>query len=256
MTKEHLLRLLAQNDIDELFRLLRETAQSELVLLEGQWHDLKTDSRAGVLTQEQANVEEARIRRRLLELIEGAEKSDRPAAAQTHTNSGYRAVLIGFALLGCLLLGFFMLKPMFSDKKEPNIEHMDVVETAEKPGSGLKKIPISTDRIDLTAPYVGTTGYQFLEATLSNKSPGYYKLAVRMRCIRPPYGQGVSASSLHMVHGDDEIAPYELDFPFVEANTTGAGVLYFEVPKTWDTADLVLYHGAVNVTKAVVPIRF
>ncbi|MBK9336625.1 MAG: hypothetical protein IPM98_08525 [Lewinellaceae bacterium] len=254
MSKEHLRRLLAQNEIDELFRVLRETAQSELILLEGQWHDLKADARAGVLTEEQANVEEARIRRRLLELIEGPGAPARPANMPRHP--GGRTLWIGLGILGLVLVGFFSLKLLFSEKPEPIADKEDAIPTVEKQEADVRKIPISTEQIDLTAEYVGTTGYQFLEATLSSKTPEHYKLAVRMRCIRPPYGQDVSASSLHIVHGDDEIAPYELDFPFVKANTTGAGVLYFEVPKTWDTADLVLYHGAVNVTKAVVPIRF
>ncbi|MEQ1746609.1 MAG: hypothetical protein ABMA02_14350 [Saprospiraceae bacterium] len=108
----------------------------------------------------------------------------------------------------------------------------------------------------MSADYVGTTGFQFVEATLDNKTPQHYRLSVRMRCIRPPYGENISSHTLHLLHGPDEIAPYEVDFPFVQAKTTGEGVLRFEVPKTWDAAELVLYYGTGYEKKANVPIRF
>ncbi|MFN0016005.1 MAG: hypothetical protein ACKVU2_15785 [Saprospiraceae bacterium] len=259
MSKEHLLHLLSQNEIDKLFPLLRENATSELVLLESQWNDLKADLRAGVLTQEHANIEEARIRQRLLDFIEKGDRPSRGHAPQAGRSTN-RWLLLGAGLAVGLLLGFLLLKPLFSENTETTTDPVtnpgSAAETAKPADPFSKKIAISTALIELSADYVGTTGFQFVEATLGDKTPQHYRLSVRMRCIRPPYGENISSHTLHLVHGPDEIAPYEVDFPFVNAKTTGEGVLRFEVPKTWDAAELVLYYGTGYEKKANVPIRF
>lgn len=261
MSKEQLLRLLAEDEIDQVFHVLRENALSEIVLLEGQWHSLKSDSRAGVLTQEQANVEEARIRRRLLEFIEAGDRPATAAMRQAPAGMGtYRIVFIGLGLLAVFLLGLFLLKPWSPETAEAKTEdaaETPAGETTAGTTTTAKKLKVPPGPVELTAAIVGTTGYQILEAVLSDKNPGNYTLTVRLRCIRPPYGQGISASTLHLVHGQDEIAPFAVEFPFVEPNTTGAGNLKFEVPKTWKDAVLVIYHGAVApISKAEIPLSF
>jgi len=261
MSKEQLLRLLAQNELDELFRLLRESAQKELVLLESQWHDLKADARAGVLTQEQANVEEARIRQRLFDFIQFGDKAaGRQAGPNPSANRPGRWVLPALGLLGILLAGFFLLRPLFSSSADTTSDSVadqaaDSGETKQT-GAFSKKLTISTEPFDLSADYVGTTGFQFLEAILTNKNPENYQLAVRMRCIRPPYGENISSHTLHLLHGEAEIAPYQVDFPFVEAKTTGEGTIRFEVPKSWKDARLVLYYGTGYEKKTEVGLRF
>lgn len=257
MSKELLLRLLAQNELDELFRQLRESAQSELVLLESQWHDLKSDSRAGVLTQEQANVEEARIRRRLLDYIESGGKTplgQTAPAPQLHRPQ--RQVLLGFGLLAGLVAAFFLLKPLFTSPPGAATADADAPETEQPAAPFSKKLAVPTEPIELTADYVRTTGYQFLEAVLTNKNPENYRLMVRMRCIRPPYGENVSSHTLHLLHDETEIAPYEVEFPFVQAKTIGEGTLSFEVPKAWKDARLVLYYGTGYEVKSELPLKF
>lgn len=261
MTKEHLLRLLAQNELEELFRQLRESAQKELVLLESQWHDLKADTRAGVLTQEQANVEEARIRQRLFDFIQFGDKSTGARSSQAAASGRMgRRVLLGLGLLGALLVLFFLLKPLFSSPDDAAADVATATETAPQDApqkaSFSKKLAIPTEPLELSADYVGTTGFQFLEAELSSKNPEHYRLAVRMRCIRPPYGENISSHTLHLLHGESEIAPYLVEFPFVEAKTVGEGTISFEVPKTWKDARLVLYYGTGYEKKSEVPIRF
>lgn len=265
MSKEHLLRLLAQNELEELFRQLRESAQKELVLLEGQWHDLKADTRAGVLTQEQANVEEARIRQRLFDFIQFGDKTPGVRSGQTAASGQTgRRVLLGVGLLGALLVLFFLLKPLFSTSDEAvsggstTTENTTQNESQTEPQKGAfsKKLAISTEPLELSADYVGTTGFQFLEAELTSKNPEHYRLTVRMRCIRPPYGENISSHTLHLLHGESEIAPYLVEFPFVEAKTVGEGTISFEVPKTWKDARLVLYYGTGYEKKSEVPIRF
>ncbi len=257
MTKEQLLRLLAQNELDELFRRLRESAQSELVLLESQWHDLKADARAGVLTQEQTNVEEARIRQRLFEFIESGGKSPVGRAEQSPARGiTGRWVLLGLGVLGGVLIGVILLKPLFSSKTETDSGNLPATESTQQTGPFSKKLAIPTEPFDLSADYVGTTGFQLVEAVLMNKNPENYRLAVRMRCIRPPYGENISSHTLHLLHGETEIAPYQVDFPFVEAKTTGEGTISFEVPKSWKDGRLVLYYGTGYEKKTEVALRF
>lgn len=256
MTKEYLLQLLSLNELDKLFPLLRENATSELVLLESQWHDLKADMRAGVLSQEQSNVEEARIRQRLLDFIESGGRAPGTPPPPSGRRSS-RGLLLAAGLIGSLVLVYFLIKPMLSDESESTSGPESASEIGNTSAeTAEKKISISTALIDMTADYVGTTGFQFVEATRSDKTPQHYRLSVRLRCIRPPYGENISSHTLHLVHGPDEIAPYEVDFPFVEAKTTGEGTLRFEVPKTWNSAELVLYYGTGYEKKANVPIRF
>jgi len=257
MTKEHLLRLLAQNELDELFRRLRESAQSELVLLESQWHDLKADTRAGVLTPEQANVEEARIRQRLLDYIESGGRASIGRAAQPPASGkAGRWAWLGLGLLGGVLVVVFLLKPLFSSPPEADAAGTSPTEGVQQTGPFSKKIAIPTEPLELSASYVGTTGFQFVEATLSNKNPESYKLDVRLRCIRPPYGENISSHTLHLLHGEAEIAPYAVEFPFVQAKTIGEGTFSFEVPKTWKDGRLVLYYGAGYEVKSEQKVIF
>lgn len=71
-TKQSLLQLLSDNQMDRLFEELNGSPNrnGDLVLLESQWRDLQTRQRTGVISGEQANLEAARIRKGLLELID------------------------------------------------------------------------------------------------------------------------------------------------------------------------------------------
>ena len=71
-TKQFLLQLLSDNQMDRLFEALNGSPNrnGDLVLLESQWRDLKARQRSGVISGEQANLEAARIRKGLLELID------------------------------------------------------------------------------------------------------------------------------------------------------------------------------------------
>lgn len=260
MSKEQLLRLLAQDEIDQIFHLLRESALSEIVLLEGQWHSLRADIRAGVLTQEQIKVEEARIRRRLFELIEAAGQPERATAQHaTGNRSKYRLVIALAAVSALILVVLFLMKPSspsVSETAQPDPK-ASAGQTDAGMNTGSRKLKVDTTPIELTADYVGTTGYQILAAELSDKNPDHFTLSVRLRCIRPPYGQGISEATLHLMHGAEEKAPFKVEFPFVKAKTTEEGVLQFEVPKSWKDAALVIYHGAVEpFSKAEIPLRF
>lgn len=69
--------------MDRLFEELNGSPNpnGDLVLLESQWRDLQARQRSGVISGEQANLEAARIRKGLLELIELSYVKSPPAAA-------------------------------------------------------------------------------------------------------------------------------------------------------------------------------
>ena len=79
----------------------------------------------------------------------------------------------------------------------------------------------------------------------ANRRPKHWsflRLTILAKCIKPLYGQGVFAGTVHLRHGTDELAPYTVEFPFVDAGTTGTGSFHFQVPKTWKSTTLVIYH--------------
>lgn len=133
MTKQALIQLLAENEVDKLFGLLRVHLGNhpELVLLEGQWRDLQSRIRTGVLPNDQANLEAAKMRKSLFDFIEmHVERPDRATAADRSTNSGarqvgsqtsgaYRMLLLGGGILLAALLGYMLLRsPAESDPLE------------------------------------------------------------------------------------------------------------------------------------------
>lgn len=70
-TKQFLLQLLSENQMDRLFEELNGSPNrnGDLILLESQWRDIQSRQRSGVISGEQAALEAARIRKGLLELI-------------------------------------------------------------------------------------------------------------------------------------------------------------------------------------------
>lgn len=255
MAEDYLLQLLAQNQIEPLLELLRKQSPVETALLEGQWQRWKADVIAGVLTQEQTRVEESRIRQQLLALIKGLPTDSAPLPQR---RKGMRYALWGILGAGLTVVLLMIALPWFNQQ----IPAAEGKSPAPKEPSGASQpevvsLTVTSKQMDLTAAYVGTTGYQILSAELSDKNPDHFLLHVRMRCVRPPYGQSISAVNLHLKHGEEEKEPYEVDFPLVAANATGEGDFKFEVPKSWKGGELVIYHGAIApYTTAKIPLQF
>lgn len=86
MNKQDLIQLLTDNEMETLFEQLRSRQRhsSEQVLLESQWKDLQSRQRTGTISYDQANVEAARLRKGLLELIDlsYASPSERPVSGE------------------------------------------------------------------------------------------------------------------------------------------------------------------------------
>jgi hypothetical protein len=115
---------------------------------------------------------------------------------------------------------------------------------------------IPSEIIRIHAQYEGSIAYQFLSAAIVPYNPDNFELQLRLRCIKPELGKDVSAAVIHLKHGEAEIAPYRVEFPLVEARTTGEGTLYFEVSKNWKQVDILIYHGVADQTKMVqIPLQ-
>lgn len=113
MHKQNLIQLLADNQLDQLFAELKSRQghyYNDLILLESQWNELRSKDRNGTLSNEQVNLENARIRKRLLDLIEQTSKqtaphvSNTPIGPSTATNGKWIIVGGGGLLLFCLII--------------------------------------------------------------------------------------------------------------------------------------------------------
>ena len=82
MNKNELLRLLAENKLENLFDQLKTSLQRDLILLESQWNDLRQRQLLGLVGAEQADLEDARIRYALLDMIE-RNFGEKPVPEQT-----------------------------------------------------------------------------------------------------------------------------------------------------------------------------
>lgn len=131
MTKQELIQLLADNELDKLFGLLREhlSKYPDLVLLEGQWRDLQARIRSGVLSNEQANLEAAKVRKSLLELVEiitespiGRPMADRQRSVGTQpagqSQWSRRAILLGGGAVLIVVLAFWFSRS-FQEEATP-----------------------------------------------------------------------------------------------------------------------------------------
>jgi len=133
-TKQSLLQLLADNELHSLFEELksRQGHYNDLVLLESQWKDLQSRQRSGTISDEQANLEAARVRKNLLELIELSFSERRkppignePTAHPPHAGNplfSLRAVIFGGAASLVVLL-IFLLFPMLEPAAEKAGQH-------------------------------------------------------------------------------------------------------------------------------------
>ncbi len=126
MNKQDLIQLLTDNEVESLFEQLkiRQRNPGEQVLLESQWKDLQSRQRSGTISYDQANMEAARLRKGLLELIDMsfATPSAQPVSKENDVQfaaTGLKPVVLvraayiaGAALLVYLLV--FQLLPLLN----------------------------------------------------------------------------------------------------------------------------------------------
>jgi hypothetical protein len=153
MNKQDLIQLLTDNEVESLFEQLksRQRNSGEQVLLESQWKDLQSRQRSGTISYDQANMEAARLRKGLLELIDMsfATPSAQPISKENDapfTAAGLKPIVLvraayiaGAALLVYLLV--FQLLPLLNsadaggDKQsDPSKSTTTLAATGGKPG--------------------------------------------------------------------------------------------------------------------------
>ncbi|MBL7775844.1 MAG: hypothetical protein JNK89_07555 [Saprospiraceae bacterium] len=253
MPNAELLRLLADNEIETLFETLYRqfpAQQGELALLESQWNDLRAKARAGVLSQEQVSVGEAQIRSRLKDFIE-SDGDERPVRR--------RLPVLGLAL--ALLCGGFIAAYLFWKPAPEAVgpAAATAVDSTAAPASptAVRQLSVPAGVIRMRGYGEGSIGYELLQAAIAPYNTTHDELLLQLRCIKPEYGKHIAPNVVHLENEGAEIAPYRIDFPFVDMNTTGEGWLYFEVPKTWTQANIVLYHGVADgIQQQKIPLPF
>lgn len=114
MDKQSLLQLLADNQLENLFSALKDQQgyYRDLVLLESQWNELRENQRNGVVSGDQANLELARIRKNLLDLIEQTSRQPNSAFETAQAPNAPNRVWWYVAAAGGGLLLFYFLYTM------------------------------------------------------------------------------------------------------------------------------------------------
>ena len=244
MTKNALLHLLAENRIEDLFEQLRTLQNRDLLLLQSQWNDLRQRQQLGTVSEQQVDVEDARIRQSLLDIIENAfnESSKTPGAdSRPFAPARKPRWMIGIAAAAGLVIALLTILGPF--RRDPAAE--------EGSPSVTKTLTVPTAPMSIVSSQTGPITWQLLKAERSGFNPENWQVSIQAKCIKPLYGLGVSAGTVHLRHGTDELAPYAVEFPFVQAGTTGMGSFHFQVPKSWKKATLVIYHQEYDHPKEV-----
>lgn len=107
MDKQALLQLLSDNRLEDLFSALKSHPghYRDMILLESQWNDLRANQRNGLVSSEQANLELARIRKGLLEVIEMSTGNNISAPAPA-SNARYRTWFLAVAAAVVLFIAY------------------------------------------------------------------------------------------------------------------------------------------------------
>lgn len=239
MNKNALLELLANNRLEDLFGQLKTYNNRDLILLESQWNDLRHRQQIGTVGDEQADLEDARIRQSLLAIIESmiGQPAQTPGAypqafAPADRPLKNRPVVIGTGLVAMLAIAVFLIWGPF---------HLIDASSNSGSSSATKTLVIPKAPISIVSKQAGLITWQLLQVERSEFSPASWQLTIEAKCIKPLYGLGPHTGIMHLRHERDELAPFAVEFPFVEAGATGTGSFHFEVPKTWKKASLVIY---------------
>ncbi len=121
MTKQDLQQLIADNEMDILFEELkgRKFYHTEVVMLESQWKDLQTRLRTGIVSNDQATLEAARVRMGLLEIVDMSFSKRRTASVVENSGTtvavvkpiGQRsAAIIAVSVLSILILSILLYR--------------------------------------------------------------------------------------------------------------------------------------------------
>ena len=270
MTKQSLFQLLADNQIETLFQALKGSNSkylNDLILLESQWSDLRAKERNGIISSEQSNLELARIRKNLLELIERSFSVSATVAlpsSQTTGASNRKWMLLGAVsiVLAIALFAFSQSLPNTSSTAESAGAKSDAPAiftsgtSRQKTAAQTRMLEVPANRMTFNKGRVGDITYQFMSAELSEQNTDTWLLRLKIRGIKPAYGFRISGSQLHISYGDFEKGPVSNSFEYINPGETAEGVVEFEIPKAYKDAQLLIYHYSDEPPLATIPFKW
>ncbi len=270
MTKQSLFQLLADNQIEKLIHELKTTNGkyiNDLVLLESQWSHLRTKERNGTISSEQANLEVARIRKNLLELIERSFSIQAEIARpfiKPIPSSNRSWVLLAAISITVVAIIFVFTTRSSNDSKSVESDFVKSSQPATLKSSGIaqkadvqaRMLEVPTNAMTFNKGKVGDITYKFLSAELSELNMDSWLLRLKVRGIKPAYGFRISGSNLHISFGDLEKSPVNNSFEFINAGETADGVVEFEIPKEYNEAKLLIYHYVDEAPLATIPFKW
>jgi hypothetical protein len=147
MDKQSLAQMLADNNLEALFDALKSENTRylhELLLLESQWNDLRSRQRAGVVSNDHAGLEMARIRKSLLELIEISSGQPRTAYPAVARPGGLRWWIWALLAFTVALVGYVAYTQIQSSPAEKDSSPQESSAKGEKrPASSAKTLNTS-----------------------------------------------------------------------------------------------------------------
>lgn len=268
MTKQSLLQLLAENQIEALFHELKSGNSkyvNDLVLLESQWSELRMKERNGTISSEQSNLEVARIRKNLLELIDRSFNVHATVAApfnKANTSPNVKWVLFA-SLTVAVMAALFMLfpsAPVASKSSTPEKSSQPAAlassKSGQQTGGQTRMLDVPANPMTFNKGRLGDITYKFLSAELSEQNTSTWLLRLKIRAIKPANGYLVSGNQLHISYGDFEKGPVNIDFAYINPGETADGLAEFEIPKDFQEAKLLIYHYADEPPLATIPFKW
>lgn len=270
MTKQSLFQLLADNQIETLFQELKGSNNkylNDLILLESQWSELRTKERNGTISIEQSNLEVARIRKNLLELIERSFSTQgavaMPLSKATAVTNGKWVLLAAITVTVVAVLFAFSLNFPNASRSTESVSAKSSQpatftssQSSPKTDEKARMLEVPANSMTFNKGQVGDITYKFLSAELSELNMDTWLLRLKVRGIKPAYGFRISGGQLHISYGDFEKGPVSNSFEYINPGETADGVVEFEIPKAYKDAKLLIYHYSDDPPLAVIPFKW
>lgn len=257
ITKQSLLQLLADNAMDSLFEELksRQGHYEDLVLLESQWKDLQSRQRYGTISGEQANLEAARVRKGLLELIEISFATPRPhtTPVETMRKPPLPMKTIGWSALGllvCLLVVRFFTLSGSSGEKEQQYPAADKSASPAGTQTATSAKRAATLDISVASPLMFAPGdfqyervYKVVEGRVEHIGGGEQLVTLKVGLdFRGIINKLLSHNDFRLLADDlpGPVAPSNHMTALIESKSYGEGEVTFTIKDTVTRFSVVL----------------
>lgn len=258
MNRSQLHELIVNDHLDEAIEALHshpslQRRQQELLLIGARWQKLQSERRTGQIAPEEANREQAQIRRALLELIEMAERKPQKSARRPGLLIGFLLAISAFAVAG-----FFVLnRPRENTETSPENKAPGLPSTQQT--ASAKTVEADTLPFRLKAAHVGEVSMQIRKARIGRYKPGYNLLELDLRVQDiSGWGQNFSEANFQLRMGAELLAPHQMGLGYVAPNSSASGSLSFLLPATANSGSLRVLFGIDAATRAEteLPLRW